>query len=231
MGITIRWLGHAAFEITGDKGEVIYIDPWLEGNPACPVQPDSIKRADLILVTHDHFDHISGVAELSKRTGAPVVTVPETAAKLKDAGAKILFDIGMNIGGTVPALEGVTVTMVQAFHSSESGAPAGYIIRFASGRTVYHAGDTGIFASMELLGRLYEIDVALLPIGSVFTMDPAQAARAAAMLLKPGKVVIPMHYRTFPGLVQDAGQFLELVQKEAPGVKVQTLEPGQTYEL
>jgi L-ascorbate metabolism protein UlaG (beta-lactamase superfamily) len=225
----MRWLGHSAFEITSARGKLIYIDPWIEGNPTCPVKLDEITKADLVLVTHDHFDHIANAADISKKTGAVVIASPETAAKLAGAGANMLYGMGMNIGGTVEPIEGIKVTMVQAFHSSESGCNAGYIVQLEDDTTIYHAGDTGIFASMELLGSIYNIDVALLPIGSVFTMDPYQAAKALK-LLKP-RVAIPMHYKTFPILVQDAMGFVDLAQKEAPEVQVIILQPGQEYKL
>ncbi len=117
--------------------------------------------------------------------------------------------------------------MTQALHSSETGVPTGYIIKLEDGTTIYHAGDTGIFKSMELLGELYNIDIALLPIGSCFTMDPLQAAHAVKMI-KPKKV-IPMHYKTFPILEQDASRFVSLVKEKAPDVEVIVLDPGQEY--
>jgi L-ascorbate metabolism protein UlaG (beta-lactamase superfamily) len=134
----------------------------------------------------------------------------------------------MNIGGCA-TVEGITVTMVQAFHSSATGLPCGYLVKLEDGTTIYHAGDTGIFDSMRLLGELYPIDLALLPIGSVFTMDPYQAAKAVA-LLKPKKA-IPMHYKTFPILEQSADNFVNLVNREAPQVEVVVLDPGQEYNL
>ena len=126
-------------------------------------------------------------------------------------------------------MKGITVTMTQAFHSSETASPAGYVIRLENGATVYHAGDTGTFGSMSLLGQLYKIDMALLPVGGVFTMDPSQASKALP-LLKPGKA-IPMHCGTFPVLEQDASRFVELARKEAPEVEIIVLNPGQEYQL
>jgi L-ascorbate metabolism protein UlaG (beta-lactamase superfamily) len=134
----------------------------------------------------------------------------------------------MNIGGTVD-IEGIGITMTQAFHSSESGAPCGYIVTLEDGTVIYHAGDTGIFESMKTLGDLYSIDMALLPIGSCFTMDPYQAAWAIK-LLRPKKV-IPLHYKTFPLLVQDADGFVNKAKELAPDVKVVVLNPGDTYAV
>ncbi len=135
---------------------------------------------------------------------------------------------GMNIGGSAQ-IKGITITMTQAFHSSATGCPAGYIIKLENGKTIYHAGDTGIFDSMRLLGDLYKLDVALLPIGSVFTIDPFQASKALT-LLKPKKAM-PMHYKTFPILEQDASRFVTLAKKEAPNVEVIVMEPGQQITL
>jgi len=230
---TLKWLGHACFSITTSKGKVILIDPWITGNPVCPVTLAEIENVDMILVTHDHFDHSANVAEISQKTGATVVGFPETVGKLKTGhalpeGNVIFGGIGMNIGGTA-TIDDISITMTQAFHSSETGAPCGYLIRLENGPIVYHAGDTGIFASMQTLGDLYPIDVALLPVGSCFTMDPVQAA-AALKLLRPKKA-IPMHYKTFPILEQDAAGFVRLAQAQAPDVAVVVLEPGEAYRF
>ncbi|MDO9584906.1 MAG: metal-dependent hydrolase [Syntrophales bacterium] len=231
MANFIRWLSHAFFRVETSKGKVIIIDPWITGNPLCPVKIEDIDKADLVLVTHDHFDHASNVADIAKKTGATVVGCPETVGRLKNGqalpeGQVIFWGIGMNIGGTA-SVDGISITMTQALHTSETGAPTGYIIKLEDGTTIYHAGDTGIFKSMKLLGELYNIDIALLPIGSCFTMDPLQAAHAVKMI-KPKKV-IPMHYRTFPILEQDASRFVSLVKEKAPDVEVIVLDPGQEY--
>lgn len=232
MAHSIKWLGHAACQITTEKGTVILIDPWITDNPSCPVKKEDIKKADLILVTHDHFDHIgTDIPDLVKTTGATVIVQPELGGILQEAGVSadnIINGMGMNIGGTVE-VSGVKVTMTQAFHSSNAGDPAGFIITLEDGKTVYHAGDTGIFAGMEILGKLYNIDLALLPIGSVFVMDPLQAAHSLT-LLKPKKVV-PIHYATFPILVQDAGEFVKLAKKQAPEVQVEAIKPGKEVSI
>jgi L-ascorbate metabolism protein UlaG (beta-lactamase superfamily) len=224
----LKWLGHSACQIITEKGKIILIDPWITGNPSCPISIEEITHADLIMVTHDHYDHIgTDIPELVKTTGATVIAQREVAGKLQDLGLSAENTIngrGMNIGGRVQ-VAGIEVTMVQAVHSSLVGSPAGYIIKLEDGKTVYHAGDTGVFSSMSIFGELYQIDLALLPIGSVFVMDPLQAAYSLTML-KPKKA-IPIHYRTFPILVQDANKFIELSQEKAPNVEIVVLEPGQ----
>jgi L-ascorbate metabolism protein UlaG (beta-lactamase superfamily) len=176
----IKWISHAGFQITSGTGKIIYIDPWFE-NPLATMKLDEVKEAALVLVTHDHFDHVGQAAEIVMKTGALLVANVETARRLQDE-AKIpaekvcYFGYGMNIGGNL-LYEGISVTMTQAFHSSATGAPCGYIVRLEDGTILYHAGDTGIFESMKTFGELYPIDMAMLPIGSVFTMDPVQAAR------------------------------------------------------
>jgi L-ascorbate metabolism protein UlaG (beta-lactamase superfamily) len=231
MGNTkIKWISHAGFQITSGTGKVIYIDPWLD-NPLSSMKLDDVKEAALVLVTHDHFDHVGQAAEIVHKTGGLLVANVETARRLQD-DAKIpaekvcYFGYGMNIGGSL-LYEGISVTMTQAFHSSATGAPCGYIIRLEDGTTIYHAGDTGIFGTMKTFGELYGIDVAMLPVGSVFTMDPVQAARAAKMISP--KTLIPMHFKTFPILVQDLSEFIDLTRKEAPDVKVVTLDAGEEY--
>ncbi|GAB6273210.1 MAG: metal-dependent hydrolase [Peptococcaceae bacterium] len=228
----IKWLGHACFQIISAQGKVIIIDPWLEGNPTAACGVNDITAADLVLVTHDHFDHIANAADIVKKTGATLVGMPETVGKLKGMGVpddKIVFGgMGMNIGGTA-VVDGIAITMTQAYHSSETANPAGYIIKLEDGCTIYHSGDTCIFSTMQLWGELYPIDVALLPVGGVFTMDLPQAARAVS-LLKPKKV-IPMHFKTFPILVQEAKEFVELVRQSAPAVEVILLNPGQECEV
>ena len=211
-------------------GKIIYLDPWFE-NPVSSFGIQDVKEASLVLVTHDHFDHVGQAADVVKKTGGLLVANVETARRLQSeahipAEKVCYFGYGMNIGGNL-VYEGITVVMTQAFHSTATGAPCGYIIRLEDGTTLYHAGDTGIFDSMKTFGELYKIDVAMLPMGSVFTMDPLQAARAAKMISP--KKVIPMHYKTFPILIQDPKEFVELTKREAPGVEVVVLNPGQEY--
>ena len=225
--VKIKYFGHAGFQILSEKGKIIIIDPWFTDNPIASCTANDITKADFVLVTHDHFDHVGDAAQIVKATGATLVGMPETVSRLMEDGvpeSQIIYGMGMNIGGTVQ-LDGISITMTQAFHSSQTAAPAGYIIKLENGLTCYHAGDTGVFSSMEVLGQLYNIDLAMLPIGGVFTMDPPQAA-TAARLLGVGKV-IPMHYGTFPVLEQTPESFVEIMKKALPDVEVVILKPGE----
>jgi len=224
--VQVRWMGHSGFMIR--DGKTVLIDPWFEGNPKIPGGIGSAPKADLILLTHDHFDHSGDAVALAKRTGALMVGIFELAGDLKAKGVpadRILNGGGgMNIGGTVE-VQGFSITMTEARHSSTLGVPAGYVIRTPSGKTVYHSGDTGIFAGMSLIGELYPADLVLLPIGSVFTMDYRQAAKACALL--KAKAVVPMHYGTFPILEPNADRFVAELAKVSPGTRPIVLAPGE----
>ncbi len=227
----IKWLGHAAFEITTTRGKRILIDPWISGNPLCPASVEELAAPHLVLVTHDHHDHYgSDLPALLEKGGGILVAQPEVVARAEQEGVSksriVSGGSGMNIGGTVE-IEGIKVTMTQAVHSAEAGSPCGFIITLEDGKVIYHAGDTGIFASMGLFAELYRIDVALLPIGSVFVMDAEQAALALT-LLKP-KTAIPMHYKTFPLLEQNADKFISAAREKAPQVEIKVLDPGRHF--
>ncbi len=229
--VTITWWGHAAFKLESG-GKIVLVDPWITGNPMCPIEVGDITAADLILVTHDHFDHVGDTIAISQATGATVVAMFELAAKFQEEGLppeNILYGgMGRNIGGAID-VDGITLVMTEAFHSADVGAPAGYIIKFPGGGTIYHAGDTGIFINMQLYGALYPMHVALLPIGNVFTMDPEQAAMSLR-LLRPS-IAMPMHYATFPILEPNADGFVKSAKKMAPWVDIVVLEPGQSFTL
>lgn len=226
----VKWLGHAACLITSQQGVTILVDPWITDNPSCPVKKEDIGKVDIILVSHDHFDHIgTDIPYFVEKYGSTVVVQPEVVGSLEKYKDNIVvFGMGMNIGGTVE-IKGIKVTMTQAFHSSVNASGCGYIITLEDGKTIYHAGDTGIFASMEILGEIYNIDLAMVPIGSVFVMDPVQAAYSLRLL--KAKAAIPIHYATFPVLVQDTTEFEQLAKEKAPETKVIVLKPGESYSL
>ncbi len=220
----IKWYGHAAFEIMLD-GKIFMIDPWLT-NPKSPIRGiDDISRVDYIVVTHDHGDHLGEAVKLSKKFRAPIITTFELANNLKEKGAET---IGANIGGPIKLSDDLVAILVHATHSSTLGVPTGVIIKGGEG-TIYHAGDTGLFSEMSLLGEMYGIDIALLPIGGHFTMGPYEAAWAVK-LLKP-KVVIPMHYQTFPVISGSPEELKKHLADMGIDVKLVVLSPGESYKF
>ena len=248
---TITWHGHAAFEIGTPNGVVILIDPWLTNpvNLAAKENKDpleQVKKVDYILITHVHIDHVGDAVAIAKKTGARLVTNFELGTNM----AKLLgypkdqmgFDTLMNIGGEITIANGeVVVAMTPAVHSSGLGNPfakdkeqepelaaggnaAGFVLQIRNGPTIYHSGDTAYFKDMEIIGEQYAPDVALLNIGGHFGMEPAMAARAAASVRV--KLVIPMHFGTFPVLTQDTTFFRQALKKQ--GVPFRQLHPGET---
>jgi len=231
--VKVTYLGHSAFKIVSPKGIVLYIDPFLSGNPKTPSELKMVDKADLILVTHGHGDHVGDTLSIAEKTNARIVAMPELGRYLTKKGAKNV--IGMNKGGTYTS-HGIAITMVHALHSSSAtegdqviytGEPAGFVIRFENGFTLYHAGDTGVFGDMKIIGEIYQPELSLLPIGSHFTMDPREAAYAAKLL--GSKFVIPMHYGTFPVLTGTVEDFQKWM-KEVPGTRVLVVKPGETVQ-
>lgn len=231
--VRVTWLGHAAFHITTPEGKVVLIDPWLD-NPKCPEHLKQFDRVDWILVTHGHFDHLGNTIELARTYQAHVVGIFELYLFVTSQG--IENATGMNKGGTLD-LGDIKVTMVSADHSSGAqnngqvvycGDPVGYVVRFSNGVSIYHAGDTNVFGDMQLIGRLYHPDVALLPIGGLYTMSPPEAAEAIRLL--GVKKVIPMHYGTFPPLTGTPEELRNLTSDMAD-LEIIDLQPGQSVEF
>jgi L-ascorbate metabolism protein UlaG (beta-lactamase superfamily) len=229
--IKITWLGHSAFELKFETGEVLLFDPWVDGNPKLP-KNYPIERADVIALSHAHSDHFNGVVPLAKKLGSKIIAIFETATWLQKQG--IENAVPVNKGGTVD-LGFASLTMTHAIHSCSiqdndnliyGGEAAGFVVKDKGGRSAYFAGDTTAFSDMALIPHLHSPELAFLPIGDHFTMGPHEAAHAARMLKV--KTVIPMHYGTFPVLT---GTPEQLEQKlSGDGIKVWELEPGKTVE-
>lgn len=222
----IRYFGHAAFEVSV-SGLRILVDPWLS-NPLFKGSVNEAVGADLIVVTHDHDDHLGDAIEILRRSAnTKLVAVYELASYVgEQVGSERV--IGANVGGSVrTGVKDVELALTPAAHSSTRGTAVGVVIKSPEA-TVYHAGDTGLIGEMQLIGELYKPDYALLPIGGHFTMDVAEAVKAVE-LLKP-KYVIPMHYNTFPVIEADPEEFKKEV--EARGLaKVIVLAPGDKHEF
>ena len=230
--LAITWLGHSTFIVRTPGGTRILFDPWLRTNPACPDAFKKPPKVDLILVSHGHGDHMEDLVLCARDSGATVVGVYELCEWLGGKGIQNVAP--MNRGGSVEAA-GVRITMTDARHSSGfvengrmvyMGEAAGYVLRLEDGRSVYYAGDTCLFGDMRLIGEMYKPQIAFLPIGDRFTMDPAAAAKACEFL--GVQQVVPMHWGTFPLLTGTPADLKARLQ--GTSVEVLELKPGQTAE-
>lgn len=227
----VTFLGHAACLIEAN-GTRLVIDPFLRGNPKAALQPEELQ-VDVVLVTHGHQDHLGDSVEIAKKSDALLIGVHELALYCQALGVKKVH--GMSIGGAYN-FEFGRIKMVPALHSSALvadgqitylGAACGYVIQMDQ-LTIYHAGDTGLFSDMALIGEEFAIDLAILPIGDNYVMGPGDAVRASQLLLP--KRVLPIHYDTFPVIRQDVQKFKEQVE-EVLGLEVLALHPGESISL
>ena len=246
--IGITWLGHGSFLFTSVNGRNILLDPWIKTNPKCPVKfrEDGVfGSVDMILWTHGHVDHFmlpdakSLINEYKPKVVAPwelsffiKTQIPETDCQTFVLGNK----------GATADFDGIKITMTEAFHSAGAqltgfegvnkfvGEAAGYIIEFENGFKVYHSGDTSLMGDMKhVIGDYYKPDLAILPIGGVFTMGPKEAA-FAVKLINP-RYAIPEHFGTFPVLVQSADEFVKEAKHYAPKTKTMVIEPGKELRI
>jgi L-ascorbate metabolism protein UlaG (beta-lactamase superfamily) len=230
--LAITWFGHSTFLLRTPGGRRVLLDPWFTANPACPAPLKRPPHADLILASHGHADHVEDLVACARESGAPVAAIWELCDWLGRKGVQ--GTLPMNKGGSLDAA-GLRITMTDARHSSGfvehgqmiyMGEAAGFVIRLEDGRVLYYAGDTCLFGDMRLIGELYRPEIAFLPIGDRFTMDPAAAALACEWL--GVRQVVPMHWGTFPLLTGTPAALKALV--EPRGVQVLELKPGETAE-
>ena len=230
-GSTLTWLGHSAFRLDTSGGKRIYVDPFLEGNPKCPENEKEPERVDLIALTHGHGDHVGSTIALHERFGCKVLAPVELSDWLVfKKNVKGAQGNDPNKGGTW-RWEGIEVSLTDANHSSSSdeleylGEPCGLVFKLEDGKRVYFAGDTNAFGDMALIRRIYEPELAVLPIGDHYTMGPKEAAVALELL--GVKRCVPCHFGTFPVLTGTPQELQEL----APDVDVLMIEPGETVTL
>ena len=247
METQLSWYGHAAFKIKTATGKILLIDPWIE-NPAFTSGKDeltSLDHVDLIFLTHGHSDHVGNTVEIGKRTGASLVSNLDLKAAMVSmldypAGQAGNETTG-HLGGQLSLLDGeVKVQFVPACHGSSiqkeenappvyAGNPTGLIIALREGPTIYHTGDTDLFSDMALVKRFHKIDVMLVCIGDHFTMGPARAAEAVKLVAP--KMVIPMHYGTFPVLTGTPEVFEHELKRRKLKSELRVMNIGETITL
>ena len=233
-GFELTFMGHSTFKLKTPGGKNIIIDPWVMNNPACPDGLKKVKKLDIMVVTHAHFDHIGDAVSIGKEHQPKVVGIYETCVWLNSKGLENIMP--MNKGGT-QTVDGIKFTMVHADHSCGiqeddgsiiyGGEAVGYIIELENGFRMYHAGDTAVFSDMKLLAELYKPELAMIPIGDHFVMSPAEASHACRFL--SAKCIVPMHYGTFPVLTGTPEKLGELT-KDIKGMEIIALKPGETLD-
>ncbi|WP_127716859.1 metal-dependent hydrolase [Halobacteriovorax sp. HLS] len=242
MATEVTWLGQAAFLIKTNEGKRILIDPFIFSNPKTPASfkdEKLYKNIDLILLTHGHGDHVGDFKKIMELSPNSKISMNADMGNVMLANGLITKDryFPLNKSGEILPFEDKTkVIMVRAEHSSSlkiegkvhyGGEPVGYVIQFSNGKSLYHAGDTGVFGDMKMIGSYYRPDLALLPIGGNYTMGPKEAAFAIDNFIKP-KVVVPMHYGTFPILKGTPSQLKGYLKNKKV---LNVIDPGQKVTL
>jgi L-ascorbate metabolism protein UlaG (beta-lactamase superfamily) len=231
-GFALTWLGHNSFKLVTRSGRTLLLDPWVEGNPATPKEHKTFDRIDVMTISHGHGDHMADAVTLARKFKPVVVCNYEIHLFLQKKG--IGSTAPMNKGGSQEAA-GIRITMVHATHSSGiedggqvvyGGEPCGFVFTLEDGTRIYHAGDTGVHADMALIAELYSPEIAVLPIGDLFTMGPREAAMAARML-KP-RLIVPAHYGTFPALTGTPEALRTELKQLGLDIEVVALRPGET---
>ena len=238
MSITATWLGHSTFTLRLDDRRLVLIDPWVAQNPACPPELKALDRIDLMAITHGHFDHIADAIPLAQQHEPQIAAIFELGHWLERKGVPSHIIHTMNKGGTAKFGD-IELTMVHADHSCGildgdsivyGGEATGFVIRIPGAPVIYHAGDTAVFGDMAIVRELYQPEVAMLPIGDNYTMSPKEAAKAAE-LLQP-KILIPMHFGTFPTLTGTPQMLIDELDARGLGhIEVRAMEPGESMRL
>jgi L-ascorbate metabolism protein UlaG (beta-lactamase superfamily) len=241
----LLWYGQSAFKLTTPSGKVILIDPWLTNpvNPNGKTDLANLNRADLILVTHGHFDHVGDAIAIAKKTNAPLVSTADLGRALVEVGYPenlVTLNTQGNFGGEISLLNNeVKVAFIPAIHSSTvasdgsqakfAGNPGGFLITVEKGAVIYHTGDTDVFADMALIPQFRKVTLMLACIGDRFTMGPKRAATAVGYV-KPDRVV-PMHFGTFPALTGTPQEFAGEMKRQGVTSRMQVMKVGETIRL
>ena len=240
----ITFLGHASFRFESEKGTVVFFDTWLDENPTARLKVSQVRKADIVIASHGHNDHVGDSFAICKRTRARFVGNYEMCLVAEAHGLKLgSRAVPLNPGGSTK-IKDVTITMTQAHHSLSmspslvKGAPAdgdyfrpdgavgGFVLAFDNGVTIYDAADTCLFSDMQLIGQMYGPQIAILPAGGKYTMGVREAARAAS-LIRPD-IVIPCHYGDIMGQPADMAELRKGVEFLAAGTRLAPLKVGQT---